>query len=129
MTEQEVKTALKVSDLRADIEIDGEHYILAKHTQILDLFNQLKAHSTEVEEIKAAVINILRLLGIWDDATNSIREGIKTGDESYLSQIMKSLTGIIFEMGTAQFSKAKQAAMEEKFRFIKDIMHIIDKYK
>lgn len=91
----------------------------------------LKENAADVAELRNVVISILKLLGIWDDKTNAVKAAIKSGEESYLPNILKGLGEVTMLAGQAQIpviGKKAEQKLVEKFHFLKNLIPIIEKH-
>lgn len=91
----------------------------------------LDENKADVDELRNVVVSILKLLGIWDEKTNSVKNSIKTGQESYLPSILKGLGDVTMLAGQAQIpviGKKAEAKLLEKFHFLKNLIPIIEKH-
>lgn len=119
---------IQIADLKDTITIEGKQYLLMPKDQLIKLLNDASEKKQDVEVLKKTILSILDLFGILDEKTGTIRESIRTGSESYIKYILKSLKNIIVLMGMAQMSKKAEAELMEKFSFITPLIPVIDKY-
>jgi len=133
---------IEIQNLQQTFIIDGKEYVLIDKKQGENLFNKLDWYiktlkereqelvisKKETEELIHVVKCVLVLLGLMDQQTGTIKEAIRTGEESYMKHIMKSLKNVLVLLGKAQFSKGSEKELVEMFSFIKNVIPMIDKY-
>jgi len=119
---------LEITDLQQTIVIDGKEYILAPKAELHKMAVDHKDLKADMEVLKKTILSILKIFGILDEKTNTIRESVRNGDEGYVKYILKALKNVVFLMGTAQFSKKAEAELAETFSFIGPLIPVIDKH-
>lgn len=122
---------ITITDLKQEFTHDGKTYTIVEKAQLERLLALLQENKADIHELKNVVVSILRLLGIWDDKTNSIKESIKTGEEGYFGNILKGLGDVISLLTRAQvpiIGKKAEAELMQKFAFLKTLVPIIEKH-
>lgn len=122
------KIKIEIDTLQDTFIINEVEYQVFQKNQLLGLLDKLKDYQADITELKSAVTNILKLLGLLDEQTGTIKAAIQNGDESYLKHILKALTKVMSLLALAQVSPRSQRELEETFSFIKTIFPIIKKH-
>lgn len=116
------------NDLNTKIDINGEIKTLVNVDQLEKLLFQLKDQKKDLLELKNCVVSVLRLMGLLDEKTGTIKESVRSGNESYFKHIIKALKDVVMLMTMARFNKASETELMEKFAFIKTVLPLVDKY-
>jgi hypothetical protein len=122
---------IEVETVKDLVVIDGVEYYLTPKTQLETLLTENKEFKTDFINLKGCILKLLDIFGILDSKTNTIKEKIKTGEESYFKHILKALKTITILLVEAKsgFSKRAEAELDTKFDFIKVVIPLIDKHK
>ena len=83
---------------------------------------ELAETAKDIEKLKTVIIGIIKVLGLYDEQTGTIKESIAKGEESYIKPILKSLGKLISGL---TFNKDQIA---KDFAFIELIFPILKKY-
>jgi len=127
-TKENKPHTLVFSTLQSEQIIDGKVYLLVPKNQLQALVDQLKEQKADIQELKNVVIAVLKLMGLYDEATGTIKESVRSGEEGYFKYIIKALKDVLWLMLQAKASKEAEKELAEKFAFIKTLLTIIPKY-
>lgn len=119
---------IEITDLQQTITIQGKDYILAPKAELHKMATDHTELKQDMEVLKKTILSILKIFGLLDEQTGTIRESVRNGDEGYIKYILKALKNVVFLMGTAQFSKKAEAELLETFSFIGPLIPVIDKH-
>jgi hypothetical protein len=118
----------ELKEITDTLTIDGLEYQIFRKDQLTGLIDKLKEYQGDITELKSAVTNILKLFGLLDETTGTIKTEIQNGEESYFKHILKALNKTVGLLMMAQVSKKSQAELEIQFAFIKTLIPIINKH-
>lgn len=122
---------IPAENLKQTILIDDKHHLIVEKQKIENLLNKIEDYKQDITGLKNCVFDILRLLGVFDENTGTIKETIKKGEESYFNHILKSLSEVVALLGQAQIpviGKKAEAKLLQKFHFVKTIIPLIEKH-
>jgi hypothetical protein len=122
---------LELNQITDKIEIEGKQYLLVEKNQLTNLLNQNAEYKKDVVELKECIISVLRLMGLLDETTKTLKAEIKSGEESYFSPILKSLSDVVKLLTLSQLpivGKKHEEQLVQKFSFIKQILPLIEKH-
>jgi len=122
---------IPIEEVKKKLIINEREFYLVPAAQLSDLLNQISSHKAEIEELKTCVISILRVLGLLDEQTQTIKAEIKSGEESYFPHILKALMKVVKLLAQAQvpvIGKSAEKELVETFAFIKTILPLIEKH-
>ena len=121
---------IELNEITDKIQFEGKQYLLVEKNQLSNLLNQNAEHKKDVENLKDCIFDVLRLMGVFDEKTKTIKQSLKDGDESYLSPILSSLGGVITLLSTPKWMRGKDydEKVNKKFGFIKKILPLIEKH-
>lgn len=122
------KYNLSLDSLQETFTIDGVDYSIFNKSELENLLKKHQDYQSDIKELRSVIVSVLKLLGIYDEATGSVKSEIASGEESYFKHILKALNKIVMLLVTAQVSKKAQAELEETFSFITKIFPIINKH-
>lgn len=115
--------------LKGEINIDGIDYLLCPKTQLDSLLNILADYKKDIAELHTCIVAVLDLMGLYDHQTHDIKEGIKTGKDSYFKYILRALGDVVSLLTQAKLGfKGAEQEILEKFAFIKNILPLIEKH-
>jgi hypothetical protein len=116
-------------DLEEIIVIADKEYLLVPKENLETLLNRLQDYKGDINELRNCVISVLRVLGLLDEQTQSIKEKIKTGEEGYFKHLLSALKDVMFLLTQAKFGfKDAERELLEKFDFVKKIIPLIEKH-
>jgi hypothetical protein len=97
------------------------------------LISQLEEAKKEKEALYNIALNIMKLMGLIDPATNKLKADIASGEESFFPNILQALREVVALLLKAQMPKwaggeSAEKEIQEKFYFIKELMPLIEKY-
>ncbi len=126
---------IEISNLAQKIEIDGHTYLLVKKPELDETIRLIKQYKSEnatqkqeIDALKDTVIDVIKLLGLYDPVTKTIKAEVREG-KGVFGPIIKSIKDISFLLVQAKmgFPNA-EAEILEKFAFIKNVLPLVDKY-
>lgn len=95
------------------------------------LLSDLNEYKNDTIELKKCILSVLRLLGILDEKTQSIKEKIKSGEEGYTKHILGGLGDVMTLLTQSNMpiiGKKYESKLAEKFSFIKTVLPLIEKH-
>lgn len=122
---------LELNQITDKIEIEGKQYLLVEKNQLTNLLNQNSEYKKDVVKLRECIISVLRLMGLFDETTKTLKAEIKSGEESYFSPILKSLSDVVKLLTLSQLpivGKKHEEQLVKKFSFIKQILPLIEKH-
>lgn len=115
--------------LKKDIEIDGEIYVLVKKDDIKSLEYKVKDQAADINELKNCVTSVIKLMGLFDDKTGTIKASVTNGTENYFKYIIKAIKDILALVMQSQIGFGNsEKELAEKFAFIKTVLPLVKKY-
>lgn len=118
--------------------INGKEHAIFEVEKIETLLNknqvlkeQAAEYNADILALRDCVNDILRLMGLFDEETQSIKEDIKTGEESFIGPVLKSLgdvTVLLTQSKMPVFGKKYEEKLVQKFSFIKRVLPLVEKY-
>jgi hypothetical protein len=108
-----------------------EETITIPKKQLEELLKQNAEFKEDFKNLKGCILKLLDIFGILDPNTQSIKEKIKTGEESYFGHILRALKNVTVLLIEAKsgFSKRAEAELDTKFDFVKTVIPLIEKHK
>lgn len=120
---------IEIESIKNPVIIDEKVYLLVEKTQIeallkdnINLKAQVEDYKQDIAKLKTVIQGILKVLGLLDESTGTIRETIANGEENYIKPIIKSLGKLVT---TLTFNKE---AVVKDFAFIELIFPILKKH-
>ena len=108
---------------------EGKIYVCVPEQKLRNLIEQNKEFKQDFGELKQCVLSLLKLMGLLDEKTFTIKEKIKTGEESYIKHVLKSLKEVIILLTESKLGfKSAEEELVSKFSFVKQIIPLIEKH-
>lgn len=111
--------------------IEDVEYSLVPTEKLETLLKQNQEFKEDFKNLKGCILKLLDIFGILDPETQSIKEKIKTGEESYFKHILRALKNVTVLLIEAKSGMSKRAEQEldTKFDFVKTVIPLIEKHK
>ena len=115
--------------LKKDIEIDGEIYVLIRKNDVRNLEHKVKDQANDINELKNCVTSVIKLMGLFDDKTGTIKASVANGTENYFKYVIKAIKDILSLVIQSQVGMGNsEKELTEKFAFIKTVLPLVKKY-
>ena len=101
------------------VTIDGVEFLIVSKEQLKTLLQQNVDLKGDVKELKECTFDVLRLMGLFDEETKTIKKDNNGKKINYVMTIIKSLTKTGSLLAQSQISKSAEEELLEKFAFIK----------
>lgn len=126
---------IEISNINQKIEIDGHTYLLVKKPELEETIRLIKHYKAEnqtqkleIDALKDVVVDVIKLLGLYDEKTKSIKAEVREG-KGFIMPIIKSLKDVGFLLAQSKMGfPGAEKELLEKFAFIKNILPLVDKY-
>lgn len=119
-----------VTNIEENKGVIEETITIPKH-QLEALLKQNQEFKEDFKNLKGCILKLLDIFGILDPETQTIKEKIKTGEESYFKHILRALKNVTVLLIEAKsgMSKRAETELDTKFDFVKTVIPLIEKHK